>query len=717
MRQLSRRSFAGGVLAGAIGAAIEPPSLGATPSQAGNQACTPATGQLQPILPGIWKARLGTPEVVTPIAQRRFETAGSKLAAMPAAVLPAELLVQGCATRRGYEITLPLQASELVYGLGLQMHSTLQRGTKKTLRVNADPRSDTGDSHAPVPFYVTTGGYGVFIDTARYATFYCGSSRLRKDHKSDPAPGNAPADPRNRFADAASVRIEIPGANGADIYIFGGPSMLHAVERYNLFSGGGPRVPEWGLGFWYRCDLNTNAEQLVEIAKEFRDRKIPCDVLGLEPGWQTHAYSCSFLWDAKKFPDPAATLQTLKDVGYRVNLWEHAYTHPTSPIYTALGPYSADYEVWDGAVPDFALPEARKIFGDHHTREFLAKGVSGFKLDECDNSDFTGSWSFPETSRFPNGADGEQMHSMFGLRYQDTILDAYDRAGQQTYGLVRSSGSLAAPYPFVLYSDLYDHRVFIRALVNSGFSGLLWCPEVRDAESNEDLIRRLQSVVFSPLAMVNGWYIKNPPWKQFRKPENNAGQFATGWEQVEAQCREILGWRMQMVPYLRAAFADYVSKGTPPFRALALDWPHDPSLSMIDDEYLLGDRMLVAPVFAGQTSREVVLPPGRWCDYWTGAAVNGGSRFTVPTPLDRIPVYVKSGSILPIAEIGPSAKSPESRRLTVRVYSDGSLPFVIRDEAEALLQISWDSPSGAGNFHSAPTEAYVVTRWQTMGQV
>ncbi len=84
---------------------------------------------------------------------------------------------------------------------------------------------------------------------------------------------------------------------------------------------------------------------------------------------------------------------------------------------------------------------------------------------------------------------------------------------------MRSSGAFAAPYPFVLYSDLYDHRQFIRALVNAGFSGLLWCPEVRDAASEEDLIRRLQSVVFSPLAMVNAWYIRNPPWKQIERDQ------------------------------------------------------------------------------------------------------------------------------------------------------------------------------------------------------
>ncbi len=126
----------------------------------------------------------------------------------------------------------------------------------------------------------------------------------------------------------------------------------------------------------------------------------------------------------------------------------------------------------------------REIFGNYHGRTLVDIGISGFKLDECDSSDYTGGWSFPDFSRFPSGVDGEQMHAVFGLRYQNAVWQEFKKRGRPTYNLVRSSGALASPYPFVLYSDLYEHRDFIRALVNSGFSGLLWCPEVRDAKNS-----------------------------------------------------------------------------------------------------------------------------------------------------------------------------------------------------------------------------------------
>ncbi len=722
---ISRRGFAGGLLAGAVGAALDPPSLrAAEKNESVGAGCTLTSAEWQQHLPGIWKARLGTPEQSTPVSLRTIPPLQDGLASMPAVSSPPLSAVQGCSSERGFEITLPLAAGELIYGFGLQMYSVMQRGSKKTLRVNADPKGDAGDAHAPVPFYVTTHGYGVLIDTARYASFYSGSTHLHKDRKAQEAPpAYAEAPPLARFAEPATMRIEIPHAKGVDIYLFAGPAMLQAVERYNLFAGGGVNPPEWGLGFWYRAYLNSNSDQLLAQAQEFRDRKIPCDVLGLEPGWQTHAYACSFIWDPKKFPKPATTVNSLKKMDYQLNLWEHAYTHSTAPNYRQLEPVSGDYETFDGLVPDFNLPQARRIFGDHQSHAFLDIGISGFKLDECDSSDFTGGWAFPEFSRFPSGVDGEQMHSVFGLRYQDAILEAFNRAGRPTYGLVRSSGALAAPYPFVLYSDLYDHRVFIRALINSGFTGLLFCPEVRDAESAEDLIRRMQSVVFCPLAMINGWYVQNPPWKQihaswdtFHEREKNPGKFDEGWEKVEAQCRDILGWRMQLVPYLRAAFAEYASNGTPPFRAPILDWPDDASLALLEDEYMVGDRMLVAPVFAKQTSRDIVLPRGAWCDYWTGEAVEGGRKFTVQTTLDRIPVYLKSGSILPVAEIGPSSNSPESRRLTVRVYGDGSIPFSLHEKGKAPMEISWNNATGKGSFQSgSPTgRPYTIAGWKKM---
>lgn len=632
----------------------------------------------------------------------------ARLPHVAAAPLPE---IAGKRTARGCTVELPLRAGEQVYGFGLQLLSFNQRGKKKTARVNADPKMDTGDSHAPVPFYVTTEGVGVLIDTARYATFYFGDARPKPEHAVTSLNAAAP-DPNDTHSQGAAslVTVDVPTAGGVDVYLFGGPDMMNAVRRYNVFSGGGLVPPEWGLGFWYRYDTRTTQQTGLEMAHEFRDRKIPCDVIGLEPGWQSHAYSCTFAWDKSRYPDPQSFLQATREMNYKVNLWEHAFTHPASPLFTALEPHSGNFGVWGGLVPDFAGEPARAAFGDYHGKNFVDIGVSGFKLDECDNSDFTGFWSFPECSTFPSGVDGDQMHSVFGLRYQMAIWNEFRKRHQETYGLVRSSGALATPYPFVLYSDLYGHREFIRALVNSGFSGLLWCPEVRDAVSQEDLIRRLQSVIFSPLAMVNGWYIKNPPWKQLDRKLNNAGQLLDDWETLEERCREIIGWRMQLVPYLTAAFQRYAQDGTPPFRALVLDAPGEAALHTVDDQYMVGDRMMVAPLFAGEPDREVVMPDGQWHDFWSGEVVQGGTKLKIAASTEKIPVYVKAGSIVPWADVGQHAGAPESRRISARVYGDGSIPFTLVTPA-GTLRMEWSNGQGRAQGGSA----YHVYEWKRMG--
>ncbi|PTY05020.1 glycoside hydrolase [Opitutaceae bacterium EW11] len=696
------------------------------------------------IFPGVWRLTLGQPESITPVRTRHHAPRAEALAALPAVPEPP-VRVQGTLSERGVLLSLPLAPDELVYGLGLQLKSFQQRGSKKRLRVNADPEMDTGDSHAPVPFYVTTRGYGVFVDTARYATFYLGNKMRRPATPQDKPPQPATNDGwngvppylRNGLGEPSEVLIEIPSpARGVDVYVFAGPSLREAVQRYNLFSGGGVVPPRWGLGFWYRVETNFSQDDLLALADEFRTRRIPCDVLGLEPHWQSHSYSCSYAW-SKRFPDPAGMLAEAHRKNFRVNVWEQAFVHPTSPLYPPLFSRSGDHEVWDGLVPDFLDPKARDAFAEYHERAHVALGIDGYKADECDNSDFTGNWSFPEISRFPSGADGEQMHSLFGLRYQDALQQIFEKRRQRTLGLVRSSGGLAAPYPYVLYSDLYDHRQFVSAIAQGSFSGLLWTPEVRDASSPDELVRRLQAVVFSPVAMVNAWYLKSPPWKQVRRDPNHAGSFVENWEQVEALCRSAIELRMRFIPYLHAAFVRYWRDGLPPFRALLMEFPDDPELHEISDQYLVGDDVLVAPVIVEpppngsfpapdnrpvfrETQRQVYLPIGDWYDFWTGEKHAGKRRLDVSVAPERIPLYVRSGAILPLAQPTLHTEDPASWALTARVYGDGSRGARLYEDdgtyAASLpeVRLTWDPSEAHGSLEREPaaTSRYQVIAWE-----
>ena len=534
---------------------------------------------------------------------------------------------------RGCVLSFPLDNDAQIYGFGLQLKQFNHRGRKLKMSVNADPVAPTGDSHAPVPFFVTNKGWGMYVDTARYAEFYCGNQMnsafgVGQKRQAVKEEGNRLAGISTdelyaiRQESDQTMTIQIPGCQGVDVYIIEGDTITDIVSQYNMLSGGGCDVPEWGLGVLYRCYSRYTDKQVIGVVEEMQSKDIPLHIIGLEPGWQSSTYSCSYLW-SDLYPNPAEFMKTMLDKGIHVNLWEHAYTHPTAPVHDALAPYSADTLVWGGLVPDFTLEEARKIFSDHQ-KTLVEMGVDGFKLDECDNSDYTGSWSFPLSAQFPSGMDGEQYHSLFGLLYTQVMMEAL--GDTPTLSEVRNMGALAASYPVVLYSDLYEHQDFIRGVATAPFSGLLWSPELRDAASREELLRRLQVVVFSVQCLINAWYCPDLPWREFG---------------CEDEVRELLKLRVRLMPRLQDAFHIYKATGKPPIRALVMDYTDDKEVANIDNEYLFCEDLLVAPIAAGQgNTRDVYLPQGEWEDFFTGESVQPGWH-TVTT--EGIPVYRKRG--------------------------------------------------------------------------
>ena len=227
-------------------------------------------------------------------------------------------------------------------------------------------------------------------------------------------------------------------------------------------------------------------------------------------------------------------------------------------------------------------------------------------------------------------------------------------------------------------------------------------------------------MALSPLALINAWYIKNPPWKQVERDANNADKLDPKWEEIEQQCRAVMELRMRLVPYLHAAFVRYRKEGLPPFRALVMDYPRDVQTWTVDDEYLIGESLLVAPVVAGQSGRSVYLPQGEWFDFWTRQRHPGGRKMTVETPLDRIPLFVKSGTLLPLAQATTHTEDSGGRRLTIQVY--GTQPSAATlyedddswDPALAPVTLRWDSVRQAGSVDrsgSSGTPRYEAIDW------
>ena len=278
---------------------------------------TGAVAQQQPlqwqlVQPGIWKASIGKGTMTSFIALMQAVPQTAALQQLPAASfpLPQEDMLGQLSNGRVL-LQFPLQKDEALFGLGLNFKTVNQRERILNLHMDHYGGSDNGRTHAPVPFYVSSKGYGILVDAAAYITVYAGSA-VRKDAKHPPALKDRNTDKTweaQPYSDA--VEISIPGTN-ADIYLFAGPSTLNAVQRYNLFNGGGCLPPKWGLGFTQRVPTLYNQDSILREANAFEQHGFPLDFIGVEPGWQSMAYPCTLEWDSTRFPDPAAFNKLLR---------------------------------------------------------------------------------------------------------------------------------------------------------------------------------------------------------------------------------------------------------------------------------------------------------------------------------------------------------------------------------------------------------------------
>jgi alpha-glucosidase (family GH31 glycosyl hydrolase) len=634
------------------------------------------------IAPGVWKGTIGKPESYNLLIASGAKPYTEGLQQIGDAAFP---LVQNEITGKLADgktyLRFPLDRKEQIYGFGLNFQTVHQRGKILELHVDHYGGKDNGRTHAPTPFYVSSNGYGVFINSARYLKVFAGSS-VRLDSKNAPEAKDRNTDKSwssRPYSDG--VEILVP-AEGVEFYVFAGPKPLDAVRRYNLFNGGGVLPPRWGLGFTQRVKTLYTAKEVEDEAKAFEDKGFPLDFIGLEPGWQSKAYPCTFEWDTKRYPEPGKFVKNMLDKGIRLNLWTNPYISPEAGIFKAIKPYTADHTVWVGAVPDLTMPEARNIFFGQLKKSQVDIGISGYKFDEVDGYDH---YLWPDVATFPSGKSAEQMRQTYGLLIQRYSAELYHERNQRTYGLVRASNGGGSALPYVIYNDYYNHEDFITALINSSFSGVLWTPEARASKTGEEWLRRMQSVVFSPMAMINAWSSGTKPWS---------------YPEVEQQVKDMAILRMQMMPYWYSEFAKYHFRGIPPFRAMNLeegyqadvkkevkstnleDNPYVEAVSKeVKDQYMAGEYLLVAPMFTGKQTRTVILPKGKWFDFYTGDYAGDGQVITVTPGLDKIPVYVKDGGIVPMGPALMHAPKPsEKQDLEIRYYGSKPGKYMLYDD-------------------------------------
>jgi alpha-glucosidase (family GH31 glycosyl hydrolase) len=628
----------------------------------------PAQGQLTwlQVAPGVWKANAGTPEAYDLLKASGAVPNKDALSKMSAAVFPfSQNDITATVNDGKTALRFPLDKGEQLYGFGLNFQTIHQRGKILQLHMDHYGGKDNGRTHAPVPFYVSSKGYGVLINAARYLDVYAGTG-VRKDSKNLPVEKDRNTDKSwssRPYSDA--VEVMVPAA-GTEIYVFAGPTALDAIRRYNLFNGGGVLPPRWGLGFTQRVKSLFTADSVKKEVAAFREKGYPLDFVGLEPGWQSKSYPGTFEWDKGRYPNPATFVKEMLDSNIRLNLWINPYISKSASFYKDITPYTGSHTVWTGEVPDFTMPEARRLFFGQLQKDQVDIGISGYKIDEVDGYDY---YLWPDVATFPSGISAEQMRQTYGVLAMRYSAELYHRKNQRTYGLVRASNAGANSFPYVIYNDYYNHEDFITALINSGYAGVLWTPEARASKTAEEWIRRFQTVIFSPMAMINAWSSGTRPWS---------------YPEVAAQIKQLALLRMRMMPYWYSEFAKYHFEGTPVFRGSSSlkENPYAEATGKeIKDQYMAGEYLLVAPLFTGQQTRKIILPAGRWYDFYTGVYAGSGEIITVTPGLDKIPVYVKDGGIIPM--MPPLLHAPVAGQkvdIEIRHYGEKPGRYLLYDD-------------------------------------
>jgi len=441
-----------------------------------------------------------------------------------------------------------------------------------------------------------------------------------------------------------------------DLFVIGGGDLKHRLARYTELTGR-PRVPPiWAFGLWMsRCRYHSRRE-LEEAAHGMRQHRVPCDVLHIDPDWlQLDKLNCDFRWSEEKYPDPEGMLRDLKAMGYRVSVWELPYVDAASPVYGEMraaghlvrraggDPAAAEALSRDGrprGLVDFSRPEASAAWQERH-RKLLEMGVAVMKTDFGEG--------LPEDALMADGRDGRAWRNLYPLWYNRTVFEAIERVTERN-GLVwgRSGWAGSQRYPAQWGGDPEASLAGMAASLRGGLSYALSAPGFWSHDiggfygqppSPELYVRWAQFGLLSPLARAHGLSPREP-W-----------HFG---ERALAIFREFTELRYRLLPYLLTVAREAEAAGLPVMRPLVLEFPDDPGSRAIDLQYMLGPDILVCPVFsesADPVAVGVYLPGGAsWVDWWTGEELEGGRWLQVSVPLDRLPLYRRSGAEI---ELGP----------------------------------------------------------------
>jgi len=539
---------------------------------------------------------------------------------------------------------LSMTGDEEIFGLGERFDYVGRRGKQVDFWNKDAIGTSNTRTYINVPFWFSTRGYGLFLNSTAKTEWEIGTREFC----------------------SASVGID---DEFMDYFIIYGPSPSEILYKYSTITGFAPTPPVWSFGLWMSRNSYISWDVVHEVADEIRSKDIPCDVLHLDTAWFEEDWNCDLRFSKERFDNPEYHLKKLKEQGLNISLWQYNFIPPKDnnvnykealeKDYFALGqdgnPYQYPKNVkggWiDDLVIDFSNDDAVEWYGQQ-IENLITMGNAAIKVDFGEG--------IPEDAIYKN-IDGSKFHNLYSLIYTKVIADATYNVSGENIVWARSGTAGSQRYPIHWGGDSQCSWAGLAGTVKGALSiGLSGFPFYAHdiggfigRPSSELYIRWAQFGLFSSHSRCHGCGNDNSrePWSFGPEAESIFKKYAK--------------LRYQLLPYIYNEAKKSSQTGKPIVRSLVIDYPKDRQVWTIENQYLFGDCLLIAPVLEpmeNKSYRTLYLPEGTWIDYWTKEIIHSrGQWIEKYIDLETMPIYVKGGSIIPYGveknstknEIGP----------------------------------------------------------------
>lgn len=474
--------------------------------------------------------------------------------------------------------------------------------------------------------------------------------------------------------------LRSPNARAIDYIIFAGPTSDDVIRRYRELTGPAPLMPIWAYGYIHCRERFHTQEELLDTAKEFRKRGFPMDVMVQDwQYWGRYGWN-AMRFDEKDYPDPAGMVNDLHAMHAKLMVSVWSRVDPASEIGKEFTAKS--YFIPGTSWVDFFNPKAAALYWKDFSARMLSLGIDAWWQDatEPENDDLHG--------RMVTGGTGDAVRLLYPFFVNKTIYEGQrkDAPEKRVFILTRSAFSgqqrfASATWSGDIGNDWDTLKRQIPAGLNFSASGLpYWTTDTggffrpgpgqfTDPAYQERFLRWLQFSTFTPLMRVHGYQTNTEFWRY--------------GHEVEEVSRKYLDLRYRLLPYIYSEAAQVTMHGSTLMRPLVMDFPDDPKALGQTYEYMFGRSFLVAPVLASDARQwEVYLPRNRhgWIDFWSGEHLEGGKAISAKAPLDRMPLFVPSGSIVPMAAPAQYAGETANDPFEIRVYPGGDASFVLYED-------------------------------------